>query len=72
MRSLAFPNLEAEMCMKRHSVRSLIMLTDLNYSTIAPKLKTGKKVTIDEGFEIQDALKTDKSLDELFQKRNSA
>ena len=66
MVELAFPVLEAEMGFQKLSVRKMLMKTNLKYSTMITKLKTGERITVDEGIEIKRALNTDKCVEELF------
>lgn len=66
MVELAFPVLEAEMGFQNLSVRKMLMKTNLKYSTMITKLKTGERITVDEGIEIKRALNTDKGIEELF------
>lgn len=66
MLEIAFPVLEAEMRARNLSVRKMLMRTDLKYSTMIVKLRTGEKVSVDEAMDIKRALNTDKHVDELF------
>lgn len=66
MVELAFPVLEAEMRFQNLSVRKMLMKTDLKYSTMITKLKTGEKISVDEGIKIKRALNTEKGVEELF------
>ena len=61
----AYPNLNAEMQSKRHSVRSLVMLTDLKYMTMYLKLKDGK-ITVEEALKLKAALESKQPLEKLF------
>jgi hypothetical protein len=63
---LAYPVLEAEMRFQNLSLRKMLMKTDLKYSTMITKLKTGKNLSVDEGIDIKNALNTEKSVEELF------
>ena len=68
MLNIAFPVLEEEMNAQSLSVRKMLMRTNLKYSTMIIKLRTGKNLTVDEGVEIQQALKSNKPVEELFSK----
>lgn len=73
MLNIAFPELEEEMLAQKLSARKLLARTSLKYSTMIIKLRTGRNVTVDEGAEIQQALRTDKPVEILFRKsRESA
>ena len=66
MLEIAFPVLESEKRARNLSVRKMLMKTNLKYSTMITKLRTGEKVSVDEGIEIQRALNTEKHIEELF------
>lgn len=69
MLNIAFPELEEEMKAQKLSAWKLIARTNLKYSTMIVKLRTGENVTVDEGAEIQQALNTETPVEVLFRKR---
>lgn len=64
----AYPNLDREMQQKSISLRSLIEKTNIKYSTANIKLKQGKHLSIEEAFEIKDALESKQDIRILFAK----
>lgn len=71
MLKIAFPVLQQEMWDQQLSARKLLAKTNLKYSTMIVKFRTGENVSVDEAIEIQDALHTDKTIRELFSKRKA-
>ncbi len=68
MLNIAFPELVAEMNAQNLSARKMLARTNLKYSTVIIKLRTGRNLTVDEGVEIQKALQSDKPVEVLFRK----
>lgn len=68
MLNIAFPELKEEMLAQNLTARKMLMRTQLKYSTMIIKLRTGKNVTVDEGAEIQQALHSKKPVEVLFRK----
>ena len=62
----AFPVLNEEMEARNLSCRRLLSKTNLKYSTMITKFREGERITVDEGIEIQQALNTEKHVEELF------
>lgn len=62
----AFPVLNEEMEAQNLSCRRLLSKTNLKYSTMITKFREGERITVDEGIEIQQALNTEKHVEELF------
>ena len=69
MLNIAFPELKEEMEAQNLSAWKLIARTNLKYSTMIVKLRTGENVTVDEGAEIQQALHTEKPVEVLFRRK---
>ena len=64
----AYPNLNREMREKRYTITSLIARTNFNYNTMLSKLRSGRKVTVDEALEIKRVLESDQAIEVLFAK----
>lgn len=61
-----FPNLRAEMARKNFTAQILSEKTLIPYSTLTPKLRGEKPITLGEAKKIKKALETEISIDELF------
>ena len=72
MLNIAFPELEEEMKAQNLSVRSMLMKTDLKYSTTIIKLRTGRNVTVDDAVAIKKATNSEKPIEVLFSKSRRA
>lgn len=64
----AYPNLDEEMQEKKISLRSLVAKTSMKYSTANVKLKQGAHLSVEEAFEIKDALESNQDIRVLFAK----
>ena len=61
-----YPVLVSELAVKKISVMDISRETGIPYSTLAPKIRGEKPVTVSEGRKIRDAIKSELSLEELF------
>lgn len=68
MLKTAYPNFDSEMREKRYCLRTLLMKTDLKYNTMAPKLRKGKNLSLDEALELKIALNSRRNVETLFAK----
>ena len=62
-----YPVLVSEMAVKKISVMDVSRETGIPYSTLAPKIRGEKPVTVAEGRKIRDAINSELSLDKLFE-----
>jgi transcriptional regulator with XRE-family HTH domain len=61
-----YPNLKAEMARRGITASSLAEMTEIPYSTLAPKLRGERPITVREAQIIKTAIGTDVPLDLLF------
>ena len=61
-----YVNLKAEMARRKITVRTLSELTEIPYSTLAPKIRGDYQITLTEADKIKAAIGTDLPLETLF------
>ena len=62
-----YPALVSEMAVKKISVMDVSRETGIPYSTLAPKIRGEKPITVSEGRKIRAAIRSELSLDDLFE-----
>ena len=61
-----YPVLVSEIAVKKISVMDISRETGIPYSTLSPKIRGEKPITVAEARKIRDAIRSDLSLEELF------
>ena len=62
-----YPNLVSEIAVKKTSIAEISRITEIPYSTLAPKIRGEKPVTVSEARKIKNAIPSDFPLEILFE-----